>query len=351
VNTADLPLRIKTWAQAHIWAVGGCALFFCLALAGYALWRRPQVPLAEDSLITAPPAGEVEMEKIPVLSENEWLRAGVPDTSENKISVKIQAADAYDGLLIMVNASQPLPDGFVPANLVNISETVQAMRIPNVSSTKNTMTVRQEIMGDLARMLSDAAQQDLGWFYIVSAYRDKAYQEVLYNRKVSAYALGGMSQEQAETAAKTVVVYPGTSEHQTGLTLDICDNTASLTHRYADTEQGQWLARSAWKYGFILRYPEDKRDVTGIIFEPWHIRFVGQPHAEIMARSNWVLEEYIQTLRSTGGIRARTENGKVWQISYYDAARGAVQVPRDKPWQMSGDGQGGVIVTVEGAEP
>jgi D-alanyl-D-alanine carboxypeptidase len=348
--STELPLRIKAWIQTHIWAVGGCALFFCLVSVGYTLWQKQlQVRLAEEPLIAEPPVREVE--KIPILSENKWFQAGVSDTSENKTNIKIQSSDVYDGLLIMVNANQPLPDGFIPQNLVNISETIQTMQIPNVSSTKNTMTIKQEIMQDLALMLTDAAHQDLGWFYIVSAYRDKAYQEVLYNRKVSAYALGGMSQEQAEATAKTVVVYPGTSEHQTGLTLDICDNTSSLTHRYAETEQGQWLARNSWKYGFILRYPEDKRDITGIIFEPWHIRYVGQPHAEIMTRSNWVLEEYIQTLRSTGGIRARTEDGKIWQVSYYDTARGTVQVPRDKPWRISGDGHSGVIVTVEGMEP
>jgi D-alanyl-D-alanine carboxypeptidase len=349
MNT-ELPLKIKGWVQTHVWAVGGCALLFCLTSAGYALWQRQSRPM-EDPIAAAPQTQIKEVKKIPVLSENEWLRAGVLDDGENKTRVKVQAADAYDGLLIMVNADQPLPDDFEPKNLVNISEMIQTLQIPNVSSTKNTMTIKREIMEDLALMLTDAARQDLGWFYIVSAYRDKAYQEVLYNRKVNAFALSGMNREQAETAAKTVVVYPGTSEHQTGLTLDICDNTASLNHQYADTDQGRWLAQNAWKYGFILRYPEDKRDVTGIIFEPWHIRYVGRPHAEIMNKSNWALEEYIQTLRSSGGIRARTGDGKTWQISFYDVSRGTVPVPRDKPWQISGDGRSGVIVTIEGAEP
>jgi D-alanyl-D-alanine carboxypeptidase len=340
----DMWLRLKGDAEKYGWLIGACALAFGLGVSGYALWQR-QADLTK--MIAMAPADR-EVEKISVSSDDVWLSMGISDISEDTADLALKTSDAYTGSLILVNANQPLPEDFEPERLTDVAEAIQTMGLSSyISAAKNNMTVGIDVLQALEPMMNDAQGKDLGRFYIVSAYRDKAYQHGLYTRKVNTLIQGGMTRDQAEVSAKTVVVYPGASEHQTGLTIDICDNATSLTEAYAHTAQGQWLAQNAWAYGFIIRYPEDKFDVTGIIYEPWHIRYVGKPHAEIMTRSNWTLEEYVQTLKSTKGMRVRTWDGRVWQINHYDIGQEIIQVPKNKPWQISGNGLDGVIVTTE----
>ena len=92
---------------------------------------------------------------------------------------------------------------------------------------------------------------------------------------------------------KKSVAFPGTSEHATGFALDITSaQYVELNEKQADTEEAKWLAANSWKYGFVLRYPPEKADVTGIIYEPWHYRYVGQEAAKEMTEKNITLEEY-----------------------------------------------------------
>ena len=94
---------------------------------------------------------------------------------------------------------------------------------------------------------------------------------------------------------KKSVAVPGISEHATGLALDITSSTyTGLDDAQAQTAESQWLAANAWKYGFILRYPTDKADVTGIIFEPWHYRYVGKEAAKEITERGITLEEYLE---------------------------------------------------------
>ena len=110
----------------------------------------------------------------------------------------------------------------------------------------------------------------------------------------------GLSREEATAQAGAVVAVPGTSEHQTGLAVDLVDKSYQhLDDAQASTEVQQWLMENSWKYGFILRYPEEKSDVTGIIYEPWHYRYVGGPAAREMRELGLCLEEYIEWLDET----------------------------------------------------
>lgn len=128
----------------------------------------------------------------------------------------------------------------------------------------------------------------------VSAYRPYSLQEKLYNQEVAEWKAAGYSQEEAEIKAATVVKRPGTSEHNTGLALDLLGSGyATLTEGFADTEAYAWLQEHCADYGFILRFPKGKEDITGVIYEPWHYRYVGVEHAkEIMSRG-LCLEEYL----------------------------------------------------------
>ncbi len=129
---------------------------------------------------------------------------------------------------------------------------------------------------------------------VCSAYRSREKQEKLFRRKVNFYRRQGHSDADAVTLAGTVVAAPGTSEHQLGLALDIVDsNHWNLDETQESTPTQQWLMQNSWQYGFILRYPNDKSQITGVIYEPWHYRWVGREIAADLHESGLCLEEYL----------------------------------------------------------
>ena len=145
-----------------------------------------------------------------------------------------------------------------------------------------------------AKEMIAAAKADGIDLLVCSAYRPISSQRRLYNEKVQEYLNQGYGQARAEEIAATIVAIPGTSEHQTGLALDIVTPSYQrLDDGYADTAAAKWLKANAADYGFILRFPQDKEEITKIIFEPWHYRYVGVDAAkEIMSRGI-CLEEYL----------------------------------------------------------
>ena len=161
--------------------------------------------------------------------------------------------------------------------------------------------VAAEAYDDLQLMLADCKKGG-GNPVICSAYRTQEYQENLYNKKVKKLMATGLSRENAEQEAGTVVAVPGTSEHQLGLALDIIDyHNWTLDESQEDTKTQQWLMANSWQYGWILRYPNGKSDATGIIYEPWHYRYVGREIAAELHELGLCLEEYLQMLTTTVG--------------------------------------------------
>jgi D-alanyl-D-alanine carboxypeptidase len=151
----------------------------------------------------------------------------------------------------------------------------------------------------LIKMLDDCAAQ-CGPALVVSGYRSFEQQTILFSRKVDRLVASGVSKEDARTKAATVVAYPGTSEHQLGLAMDIVDSALQvLEEEQEDMPVQKWLMEHSWKYGFVLRYPSDKTEVTGIIYEPWHYRYVGEEIAEELHAAGITLEEYLQNLTKT----------------------------------------------------
>lgn len=128
-----------------------------------------------------------------------------------------------------------------------------------------------------------------------SLYRDYETQKVLYWRQVDELLAQGKGQEEAETEAATIVKRPGTSEHNSGLAVDFeCSEFQDLDEEFENTTAFAWLMDHCAEYGFILRFPKDKENITGVIYEPWHYRYVGVDAAkEIMSRKI-CLEEYLQ---------------------------------------------------------
>ncbi len=149
---------------------------------------------------------------------------------------------------------------------------------------------------DYLEMISDCRGAGLRPV-VCSSYRTQEYQEKLFARKVSFYTEKGYSEEDAKVQAGRSVAVPGTSEHQLGLALDIIDNRNwKLDESQAETETQQWLMENSWRYGWILRYPDGTSDLTGIIFEPWHYRYVGREAAADIHRRGVCLEAYLDLL-------------------------------------------------------
>ena len=127
-----------------------------------------------------------------------------------------------------------------------------------------------------------------------SGYRTQETQQSLYDNKVQRLISSGMSEDEAKAEAAKAVAIPGTSEHQLGLAVDLVDaNMQDLTSAQESTETQKWLMANSWRYGFIHRYPNGKTDITGIIYEPWHYRYVGKDAAQEIFNRDITLEEYL----------------------------------------------------------
>ena len=180
----------------------------------------------------------------------------------------------------LVNREYPLPDDFVPESL-----TTPDVLFPFTDTSIDKAKMTPEA-GEALAELFDAAYEEAGLtLYGVSAYRSYARQYTIYATNLAVY---GIAHTNRYSAA------PGRSEHQTGLSIDIsCASEGfGLEDTFADTPEGIWVAENAHRFGFILRYPEDKEDITGYNYEPWHIRYVGDELAEYLYRTGLTLDEY-----------------------------------------------------------
>lgn len=185
-----------------------------------------------------------------------------------------------DPYLILVNADNPLPEDLVPA----------------LKAIQGDFKLEEQA-ADAYLQMKEAAQTDGIKLLVASAHRPHATQKRLYNNKVQEYVNKGYSQADAAVVAATIVARPGTSEHNTGLAVDIVTPSFQrLIAAFAETDTAKWLAANAHRFGFVLRYPHDKQDITGIIFEPWHFRYVGLEHAQYMYENDLCLEEYLAAM-------------------------------------------------------
>ena len=197
-----------------------------------------------------------------------------------------------DKYLILVNSENALSSDFVPEGLTNVADTRKDGR-----KTQQMCLYAEKA---LEAFLIEARANGCKNVTVTSAYRDYAYQQKLFNTYINNEMNDHPSwtREEAEKEVRTYSAVAGTSEHQTGLACDM-HNLSSAKQKFGNTFEGKWLAENAWKFGFILRYAEDKMDITGgIIYEPWHFRYVGRQHAKYMYDNNLCLEEYIEYLNN-----------------------------------------------------
>lgn len=182
--------------------------------------------------------------------------------------------------LALVNFEYALEKDFVPEELAKL----------NVD-----YSVDSRILDAAKNMIMTASGEGVN-ITIVSAYRGYEYQRDLFDNKVQRLLdEENYSVDKAREEASKVVAYPGTSEHQLGLALDLVDSDhRALDESQETTEAYQWLKAHCHEYGFIVRYPNGKTDITGIVYEPWHFRYVGPEAAKVIMEKNITLEEYLQ---------------------------------------------------------
>ncbi|MCX7773219.1 MAG: M15 family metallopeptidase, partial [Clostridia bacterium] len=153
--------------------------------------------------------------------------------------------------------------------------------------------VDERILEVCKQMFKDAKADGIS-LVLVDGYRSYNRQKQIYQRKVESFVKKGYSRADAEIKAATITARPNTSEHQTGLALDIVTSSYKVMDKgFSKTKAYQWLSENASRYGFTLRYKKGKEDITKVIYEPWHWRFVGVEAAKAMAKSGQCYEEYL----------------------------------------------------------
>lgn len=177
--------------------------------------------------------------------------------------------------------------------LVNAENPMQEGYVPELAEVENGYSVDARIAEDLNAMLA-AARADGCQPQICSAYRSVEKQVQVFNDTVNSWISQGSSFWDAYQRTTQEVALPGTSEHGIGLAVDIVSNQyGELDAKQAETVEAQWLQEHCYEYGFILRYPPEKQSLTGIIYEPWHYRYVGREMAQKIKESGLTLEEYL----------------------------------------------------------
>lgn len=187
-----------------------------------------------------------------------------------------------DAYITLINVSHKLASDYIPDDLTNLVDTRKDGR--------NTQQMRLYAAKALEAMFIEMRAHGITDVSVTSAYRSYSYQNQLFQQRVAMYP--SLSRAEAEAKAATVVTYPGSSEHQSGLCADL-HNLGSADISFGKTSAFAWISANAHKFGFILRYPEDKVAETGISYEPWHYRYVGRYHATKIHTLGLCLEEYV----------------------------------------------------------
>ena len=258
----ELQIEEKQAKQKKLFVIAGVliGLIICAAIVGCTMTQQNDKTDSDKTQQADQNITEVQTPPEPL----------IPEVSEENL-----------WMTRLVNSTSLLEEGYVPE-----------LAVVNSAGYKFDARAAE----DLKAMLEAARSEGLSPM-ICSSYRSWERQNTLFDKQVVKQQNLGLPYEEAYEKAKTVVAFPGTSEHQTGLAADI----VATSHQMLDdsqeqTAEQQWLMEHCWEYGFILRYPKDKSDITGIIYEPWHYRYVGHEVAQYIHENSLCLEEYDELL-------------------------------------------------------
>lgn len=264
---------------------GGCMVL------GYRIAQSEKEPASQGSSAQPEPRS----------SEPEPEQLSEPDRAEEESVPEAKPVKADEWNLILVNKERPLPEDFQ----VELEKVVGDFKVD------------RRILEPLLKMLA-AAREDGISLIVCSAHRTVEKQAANFESYMNNLISKGKTEEEAYAETAREINPPGSSEHHTGLAVDIVTKDyQALDPGFAGTPAFEWLSLNAEKYGFVLRYPEDKTDITDIDYEPWHYRYVGAEHAAAMNGAGYCLEEYVRMLEQgsrpdtgepTDGADAGTED-------------------------------------------
>ncbi|MFF2481065.1 D-alanyl-D-alanine carboxypeptidase family protein [Paenibacillus sp. NPDC058071] len=282
----------KLWTG--ILLVGCLALTACGAGEPATIQGSEVVGKFEAQAPTNPPVKATDKPDVKIASNSNTKSSSSSSSSTSKSSDSKGQASSNEratvakpeSITALVNKQNKLPEKYVPKDLV----------YPDVKFTFNEKIDKRKMRKEAAEALEKlfaAAKKDGKPLAGVSAYRSHERQKQLFNSYVKKDGL---------EKAMTYSAFPGTSEHETGLAIDVAgaDGKCSATDCFADKPEAKWLAKNAHKYGFIIRYPKGKEKITGYKYEPWHLRYVGTEVAAEIYKENITLEEYWNAVPVSG---------------------------------------------------
>ena len=293
--------------------------------------QASEVSKEQPSVQTSEQSSEIsEAESIPqtngIFAETEMI------TAEHN--------EMYIGDMILVNKQYPChSDGEEAVSLMGVKTDSYMVTDYNVSLNESITENLNDWLDDFA---ANYGESDI---MIACGYRSRSNQEEIYNNEVD---------DVGEEEADKWVARPGYSEHQTGLVIDftLYDDEEYGSIKYDGTDIYEWVNENCYKYGFILRYPEGKEEITGYGYEPWHFRYVGYPAAYYITQNNLTLEEYIELIKKydiNSPLLIDAGGEDKWYCYYIPANDGQTQltVPKYVDYKVSGDNFSGFIITAK----
>ncbi len=268
------------------------------------------------------------------------------DIQNNFTDIEATAPDTKCGELVLVNKTNQYDfDAVTSLYTQEYPQSIYESKSSNYYVKNTNLSLNLTAINALNELLDDFYDQiSRKEIIIVDGFRTYEWQQVVLDAKI---------QQLGEEQGRLIACEPGASEHHTGYALDLSLYIDGIQQEYDGTGDYQWITDNCYKYGFVIRYPENKTGVTGINYEPWHLRYVGKPHALYMTKNNLCLEEYINMLHlypiDSKRLQVATEDGATYEIYSCPVTGDAskIKVPKNDSYTLSGDNAGYMIVTVQ----
>jgi LAS superfamily LD-carboxypeptidase LdcB len=241
---------------------------------------------------------------------------------------------------LLVNPTNPVPKGYAPKGLVWLKGG------NNIAIRDIGVNVLPNVESALYKMMQKAKADKYTKFTAISGYRGIEKQTSLFNAKYQELKKSLKSHEKAYNETKRRIAVPTTSEHHTGLAIDILCTSSPKTETFWKTKEAKWLGKNCWDYGFIIRYPANKTKETQIMYEGWHLRYLGLPYSYIMRDNDWCYEEFVAYVEA-GNIISYQYEGKTHLIGYLSDIQ-KIGYTMDKPieYKVSEITTNGYIATI-----
>ncbi len=238
----------------------------------YPQLNEPEDPQKSDSVIQK--ISNINFNRVDYLS----ITATISAQKATEVSSGVVITEKGDELLVLINKNIRLLESYEPADLVSISN--------KATATTKGLRLREQAASSLGKMTKEAKKERIN-LTVLSAYRSFWSQQATFSMWVGSAGLA---------SAETFSARPGHSQHQLGTTVDFTSESVNLglAKNFDQSKESKWLTENAYKFGFVVSYPEGKQSITGYSYEPWHYRYIGSENAQQMIDSGLILEEFLR---------------------------------------------------------